>query len=44
MQSDILGTLKDSYKKLVKYESQSGGYTWFGYGVGWDNMTAFGLR
>ena len=21
MQSDILGTLKDSYKKLVKYES-----------------------
>jgi hypothetical protein len=44
MKADILTTLKDSYRKLVTYEGKSGGYTWFGYGEGWDGMTAFGLR
>lgn len=44
MKSDILGKLRDGYKKLITYESSSGGFTWFGYGEGWDGMTAFGLR
>lgn len=44
MRQDILCKLKEGYKKLINFESRTGGFTWFGHGVGWDGMTAFGLR
>jgi hypothetical protein len=44
MEKDILSKLREGYKKLITFESRSGGFTWFGGGVGWDGMTAFGLR
>ena len=44
MEKDILSKLREGYRTLINFESRSGGFTWFGYGVGWDGMTAFGLR
>ena len=44
MKKDIFVKLDYGYYQLIARESSSGGFTWFGYGKGWEGMTAFGLR
>eukprot|EP01080_Neovahlkampfia_damariscottae_P011545 gene11545-4798_t len=35
--------IEEAYKKMIKFECESGGFEWFGYGDGLESLTALGL-
>jgi alpha-2-macroglobulin-like protein len=43
MINDARSKLQDGYKRLISFETQSGGYEWFGQAPGHEALTGYGL-